>query len=85
MLGKITDCNSLEISLEKFYDEVSFSKVTNLQCSHCNFAIKRTDHRFFVEYVPKTRKRIKRIKTEKVFFLRKKTIMDQRLNKVAAL
>ena len=54
MLGKITDCESLEISQEKFYDEVSFSKVTNIQWSDCNFAIKRPHHRFFLEYVPKT-------------------------------
>ena len=27
MLGKITDCESLEISQENFYDEVSLSKV----------------------------------------------------------
>ena len=54
MLGKITDCESLEISQENFYDEVSFSKVTNLQCLDCNFSIKRTHHRFFLEYVPKT-------------------------------
>ena len=40
MLGKITDCENLEISQENFYDEVSFSKVTNLQWSSCNFAIK---------------------------------------------
>ena len=54
MLRKITDCESLEISQENFYDEVSFSKVTNLQCSDCNFSIKRTHYRFFLEYVPKT-------------------------------
>ena len=49
-----TDCESLRISQENFYDRVSFSKVTNLQCSDCNFAIKRTHHRLFLEYVPKT-------------------------------
>ena len=54
MLGEITDSESLEISQENFPDEVSFSKVTNLQCSACNFAIKRTHHSFFLEYVPKT-------------------------------
>ena len=47
MLGEITDCESLEISQENFCDEVSSSKVTNLQCSDCNFAIKRTHHSFF--------------------------------------
>ena len=44
----------MEISQENFYDGVSFSKVTNLQCSDCNFAIKRTHHRFFLQYLPKT-------------------------------
>ena len=33
---------------------VSFSKVTNLQCSDCNFAIKIAHHRYFLEYVPET-------------------------------
>ena len=51
---KIIDCKSLEISQEKFYDRVSFSKVARLQCSNCNFAIKRTHRRFFLEYVTKT-------------------------------
>ena len=54
MIGKITDCESLEISQENFYDEVSFSEVTNIQFSDCSFAIKRTHHRFFLEYVLKT-------------------------------
>ena len=54
MLEKITDCESLEISQENFYDAVSFCKVTKLQCSDCNFAIERTHHRFYLEYVPKT-------------------------------
>ena len=31
-----------------------FSNVTNLQYSDCNFAIERTQHRFILEYVPKT-------------------------------
>ena len=39
MLGEINDCKSLEISQENFCDEVSFSKVTNLQRSDCNFAM----------------------------------------------
>ena len=33
----------------------SFSKVTSLQCSDGNFAIKRTHHRLFLESVAKTR------------------------------
>ena len=51
MLWKITDCESLEISQENVYDRVSFSKNTNLQCSDCSFGIKRTHHRFFLEYL----------------------------------
>ena len=74
MLGKITDCESLEISQENFYDEASFSKVTNLQCSDCNFPIKRTHRRFLLEYAPKTS-----------CLLRKMPMMDQRLIKVAVL
>ena len=54
MLRKITDDKSLEISQENVYEEISFRKVTNLQCSDCNFVIKITHHRYFLEYVPKT-------------------------------
>ena len=54
MLRKIMDGKSLEISQENVYEGVSFSKVTNLQCSDCNFAIKLAHHRYFLEYVPKT-------------------------------
>ena len=54
MLRKITDGKSLEIFREKVYEGVPFSKVTNLQCSDCNFAIKTAHHRYFLEYVPKT-------------------------------
>ena len=43
---------SLEIFQENVYDGVSFNKVTNLQCSDCNFAIKITHHRYFFENVP---------------------------------
>ena len=59
MLRKITDGESLEISQKKVYDGVSFTKFTNLQSSECNFAIKRTQRRYFLEYVPKTSKLIK--------------------------
>ena len=52
VFGKIINCESLGISQENLYDGVSFSKVTNLQYSDCYFAIKRTCHRFFLEYVP---------------------------------
>ena len=54
MLQKIIDSKSLEISQDNVCEEVSFSKVTNLQCSDCNFAIKIARHRYFLEYVPKT-------------------------------
>ena len=54
MLRKIIDGKSLEISQKNVYEGVSFSKVTNLQCSDCNFAIKIAHHRYFLEYVPKT-------------------------------
>ena len=49
MLRKIIDGKSLEISQENVYDGVSFSKVTNLQCSDCNFAVKITHHRYFLK------------------------------------
>ena len=54
MLPKIIDGKSLEISQENVYEGVPFSKVTNLQCSDCNFTIKIAHHRYFLEYVPKT-------------------------------
>ena len=68
ILRKIINCESLEISQENFYDEVSFSKFTVLHCSDCNFTIKRTHHRFFLEYVykPAVLER-----TKKVFFREK--------------
>ena len=76
MLGKIIiDCERLETTQEIFYDEVSFSKVANLEC---NFAIKRTYLRFFLEYVSKT----SCVKKNKK---RKKSMVDQRLNKALAL
>ena len=33
---------------------VSFSIVTNLQCSDCHFAIKIAHHRYFLQYGPET-------------------------------
>ena len=54
MLRKIIDGKSLEISRENVYEDVSFSKVTNLHCSGCKYAIKIAHHRYFLEYVPKT-------------------------------
>ena len=83
MLRKIIDGKSLEISREYVYEGVSFSKVTNLQCSDCNFAIKIAHHRYFFEYVPKTSCLKKHF--EKKNILRKKTMVDQLLNKVATL
>ena len=54
MLRKIIDGKSLKISHENVYEGVSFNKVTDLQCSGCNFAMKIAHHRYFLEYVPKT-------------------------------
>ena len=51
---KTIDCKSLEISQENVYDEVFFNKVTNLQCSDCNFANKIIHYRYFFENVPNT-------------------------------
>ena len=55
MLRKIIDGKSWEISQENAYEGVSFIKVTNLQCSGCNFAIKIAHHRYFSGHVPKTK------------------------------
>ena len=49
-----------------------------LQCSDCNFDIKRNRHRLFLDYVLKTSCFKKNI-------LRKESMVDQRFNKVAAL
>ena len=68
ILRKKIDCKSLENYQRNFHDEVSFSKVTSLQFSDCNFAIKRIHHRFFLENLPKT-SCLKKIK--KVFFREK--------------
>ena len=40
ILRKIIDCKSLENSQGNFYGGVSFSKVTTLQFSDCNFTIR---------------------------------------------
>ena len=45
---------SSEIFQENVYNGVSFNKVTNLQCSDCNFAIKIIHYRYFFENVPNT-------------------------------
>ena len=65
---EITDCESLKIPQENFYDEVSFKKVASLQCSDCNFAIKRTHRRLFLEYVAKTSCLKKNKKRKSLFF-----------------
>ena len=80
ILRKIIDCKSLENPQGNFYGGVSSSKVISLQFSDCNLAIKRINHRFFVGNVPKSN--FKKIKS---LFLRKRSIVDQRLNKAAAL
>ena len=79
MLRKTIDCESAETSQENFYDGVSFSKVASLQCSDCNFAIKRTHHRLFLEYVQK-KEYLKKNKKRKSLFFRKKSIVDYRLS-----
>ena len=76
MLRKIIDCKSLEISQENFYGGVFSGNVTSLLCSDCNFAIKRSHHRFVLEYVPKPSSLKKNI-------LQKKSIVDLRHSKVA--
>ena len=78
MLRKIIDGQSLEISQENVYEGVSFSKVTNLQRSDGNFAIKIAHHRYFLEYVTTTSC------LKKQYFERKFTV-DQLLNKVVTL
>ena len=65
ILRKIIDCKSLENFQGNIYGGVSFSRVTSLQFSGCNFAIKRIHHRFFLEKIPKT-SCVKKIK--KAFF-----------------
>ena len=71
MLRKMINCERLEISQENLYDGVSVSKVTNLQCSDWNFAIKRTHRRFFLEYVPKTSCLKNNGKSKSLFFEKK--------------
>ena len=79
MLRKIIDGKSLEISRENVYEGVSFSKVTNLQCSDCNFAIKIAHHTFFFWNM------YRKLAVLKNNILRKKSMVDQLLNKVATL
>ena len=67
MLRKTIDDNSLKISQENVYEGASFSKVTNLQCSDCNYVIKIAYHRYFLEYVPKTSSLKKQYFDKKVY------------------
>ena len=76
---KIIDGKNLEISQENVYDGVSFSKVTNMQCSDCKFAIEITHLRYFFENVPNTSC------LKKLYFNKKKSVMDQLPNKVETL
>ena len=71
ILRKMINWERLEISQENLYDGVSFSKVTNLHCSDWNFTIKRTHHRFFLEYVPKTSCLKNNGKSKSLFFEKK--------------
>ena len=75
MLRKIIDSKSLEISQENVYEEVSFSKVTNLQCSDCNFAIK----------IDTFRDMCRELVVLKNNILRKNSMVDQLLKNVATL
>ena len=76
MLQKIIDGKSLEISQENVYEGVSFSKVTNLQCLDCNFAIKIA-HTFWNMY--------RKLAVLKNNIFGEKSKVDQLLNKVATL
>ena len=87
-LKDYTDCKNLlkqhypnlHQNQENFYDGASFIKFTSLHCSDCNFTIKRTHHRFFLEYVPKT---VCLRKNKKCLFSRKEPMVNQHLIKVA--
>ena len=78
LLQKIIDCKRLEIFQENFCNGVSLCEAASLQCSDYNFAINRTHHRLFLEYVPKT-SCLKKQKREKVFFCEKKSMVNQHL------
>ena len=82
VLRKIIDWKSLENSQGNFYGGVSFSKDISLQFSDCNFAIKRIHYTFFLGNIPKI-SCLRKIK--KAFFEKKMSIVDERLNKAAAL
>ena len=60
MLGKIIDCESLDISQENFCDGVSFSKLTNLQCLDWHVIIKKSPKILFGICTKKLTERMKR-------------------------
>ena len=74
MLRKIIDGKSVKISQENVYEGVSFTKVTSLQCSDCNFAIKIAHHSTFWN-------KYRKLAVLKNNILRKKSVVDQLLNK----
>ena len=53
MSQKIIDCKIFEISQEKVFDEVYFSKVTSVQSRHRKSNVKILHHKLFLEYEPK--------------------------------
>ena len=67
ILRKTIDGKSLKTSQENVYEGVTFSKVTNLQCSDCKVAIKIAHHIYFLEYVPKTNSLKKQYFEKKVY------------------
>ena len=74
MLRKKIDWESLKIFQKNFY-RVSFSRGTSVQFSDCNFTIKKTHHRLFLEYILKT-------SCLKNNISRKNSVVDQDLDKV---
>ena len=52
MSQKIIDCKIFEISQEKVFDELYFSKVTSVQSTHWNPNVKILHHTLFLEYEP---------------------------------
>ena len=74
MLRKIIDGKSLEISQKNVYEGISFSKVTNLQCSDCNFAIKIAYHRYY-----------RKLAVLKNNISRKKSMVDELLHKIITM
>ena len=78
MLRKIIDGRSLEISQENVYEGVPFSKVTNIQCSDATLLLRQLITDTFWNMYPK-------LAILKNKILRKKSMTDKLLNKVATL